>query len=157
MSQVEVRAKKRLTDLEQEAMGGDAYGPLIYDDLKFQAMAQHKLVQDGQVELYDQIDENKVKKRDMRRLVLSEDITELSDLEENFNERNARIEAGDMKPRRRASYNESSNRSSDAVSSFDSDASRVNFWKDINTKDEEYADGAVFMRGTVDTQNKLIP
>jgi hypothetical protein len=38
--------------------------------------------------------------------------------------------------------------SSDALSSFDSDASRVNFWKDINTKDDEYADGAVFMRGT---------
>ena len=106
-------------------------------------------MQDGDIELYDQIDENNVKKRDMRRLVLSQDITELSDLEENFNERDARIEAGDMKPRRRASINDSSARSSDALSSFDSDASRVNFWKDINTKDEEYAEGAVFMRGNV--------
>ena len=88
----------------------------------------------------------------MRRLVLSEHITELSDLEENFNERDARIEAGDMKPRRRTSYNDSSARSSDAVSSFDSEASRVNFWKDINTKDHEYAEGAVFLRGTVDSK-----
>jgi hypothetical protein len=41
-------------------MGGDAYGPLIYDDLKIKAMAQHKLMQDGQVDLYDQIDEKNI-------------------------------------------------------------------------------------------------
>ena len=34
--------------------------------------------------------------------------------------------------------------SSDAVSEFDSRASRVNFWKDINTKDDMYQD-AVFV------------
>jgi len=31
-----------------------------------------------------------------------------------------------------------------SMSSFDSEASRINYWKDINTKDEDYKD-AVFM------------
>jgi hypothetical protein len=37
--------------------------------------------------------------------------------------------------------------SSCAMSSFDSESSRVNFWKDINTKDGEYAN-AVFLKDT---------
>ena len=44
-----------------------------------------------------------------------------------------------MKPRKFGSE-----KSSDAVSEFDSKTSRINFWKDINTKDEEY-EGAVFL------------
>ena len=38
--------------------------------------------------------------------------------------------------------------SSCAMSSFDSESSRVNFWKDINTKDEEYQN-AVFLKDTM--------
>lgn len=42
------------------------------------------------------------------------------------------------------SFNDSS---SCAMSSFDSESSRVNFWKDINTKDAEYKN-AVFLKDT---------
>ena len=78
-------------------------------------------------------------------------------IEENFNERDARIKAGEMKPRRKIRHNDSSDSadlSSDGMSHFDSDASRVNFWKDINTKDEEYG-GAVFVnkQGSMKDQN----
>ena len=73
----------------------------------------------------------------MRKAVLGDDISDLSKIEENFNERDDRILAGEMKPRKirkkRIMSEISSSPSSDAMSSFDSEASRVNFWKDINT------------------------
>ena len=80
-----------------------------------------------------------MKKRSIRKVLFDDD--NLSDLEENFNERDDRIEAGEMKPRKNKKDDEIS---SDAVSEVDSRASRVNFWKDINTKDDEYKD-AVFV------------
>lgn len=42
--------------------------------------------------------------------------------------------------------------SSCAMSSFDSESSRVNFWKDINTKDEEYQN-AVFLKDTMTNED----
>ena len=71
-------------------------------------------------------------------MVLQEDVSDLSYIENNFNERDARIEAGDMIDQDKDSQD------SDQLSSFDSQASRVNFWKDINTKDDEYR-GAIFL------------
>lgn len=71
----------------------------------------------------------------MRQIVLNEDVKDLHNIEENFNERDDRIEAGEMKPRRRLNNEDSID--SDGMSSFDSKASRINFWKDINLKDDE--------------------
>ena len=43
---------------------------------------------------------------------------------------------------------------SEEMSQFDSQASRINFWKDINTKDEDYQ-GAIFLKGNnVAVQNQ---
>lgn len=63
-------------------------------------------------------------------------------MELNFNERDDRIEAGDMKPRRELKNEDSID--SDGMSSFDSRASRVNFWKDINIKDH-FDDNTIVM------------
>ena len=82
-------------------------------------------------------------KREIRKVIFSDSETDLSMIEENFNERDYRIEAGEMKPRR-GGKKMNDEISSDAVSEFDSRASRVNFWKDINTKDDMYQD-AVFV------------
>ena len=48
-----------------------------------------------------------------------------------------------MKPRPPKDENGEAQTDSDGMSSFDSEASRINFWKDINTKDENYQ-GAIF-------------
>lgn len=69
----------------------------------------------------------------MRQIVLEDDVKDLHKMEENFNERDQRIEAGEMKPRRELKNEDSVD--SDGMSSFDSRASRINFWKDINIKD----------------------
>lgn len=40
-------------------------------------------------------------------------------------------------------YYESNSSFAESESSFDSEASRINFWKDINTKDEAYGNAVV--------------
>ena len=82
-------------------------------------------------------------KRAIRKVVFSDSVSDLSQIEENFNERDVRIAAGEMKPRK-GKAKKADDISSDAVSDFDSRASRVNFWKDINTKDDMYQD-AIFV------------
>lgn len=72
---------------------------------------------------------------------MKDEIDDLSEVEENFNERNQRIDSGEMKPRKRyiqSKFDESDQVSSDACSVYDSKASRINFWKDINIKDDIY-------------------
>tara|TARA_B110000285_G_C15014065_1_gene558030 strand:- start:781 stop:1119 length:339 start_codon:yes stop_codon:yes gene_type:complete len=97
----------------------------------------------------DRMLKKNMRRRSMRRKVIQEDLSEdISAIEDNFNERDVRIKAGEMKPRRKLRHNDSSESdelSSDGMSHFDSDASRVNFWKDINTRDDEYG-GAVIVR-----------
>jgi hypothetical protein len=40
------------------------------------------------------------RKRSLRKILFKNENVDLSDLEENFNERDARIRAGEMKPRK---------------------------------------------------------
>ena len=54
---------------------------------------------------------------------MGENISNLSQIENNFDEKDAKIKAGDY-------YDED-----ELKSSFDSEASRINFWKDINIKE----------------------
>ena len=59
--------------------------------------------------------------RSVRRIVLSSELSDdISDIEENFNERDAREEAGEVFE------------ANDLMSSFDSQASRQNFWKELH-------------------------
>ena len=85
--------------------------------------------------------------QEVRQIVLRDDISDLEKIEENFNERDPRIVAGEMRPRK-VKNDENNNgmesSDSDGMSSFDSAASRINFWKDINTSDQMY-EGAVIM------------
>ena len=48
-----------------------------------------------------------------------------------------------MKPRRNRNKDEDEEQSSDAMSRFDSEASRINFWKDINIVEEIQQDKEV--------------
>ena len=50
--------------------------------------------------MYLQIERKKVKRRAVRGIVLGDDISNISEVESNFNERDLRIEAVDMRPRR---------------------------------------------------------
>lgn len=61
----------------------------------------------------------------MRSIVLSDDISDLTDHEKNFDEYDIRKLAKDEIP------NDSTDERSD-YSKFDSQASRINFWKDIH-------------------------
>lgn len=63
-------------------------------------------------------------RKSVRRLVLEDEISDLSCEERNFNERDARKEAGDPNFKN-LEYD------SDSHSSFNSDASRINFWRDL--------------------------
>ena len=99
-------------------------------------MAAHKSINNSDLTSYLGIENGSLHKRKARKIFFSADIEQLSDLEENFNERDSRILAGEMKPRRRIKGHDSDEVSSDAISNFDSEASRVNFWKDINTRDD---------------------
>ena len=51
---------------------------------------------------------------------MDESISNLSEFEKNFNEKNERIKAGELQ------------KDIDDISSFDSQASRINFWKELN-------------------------
>jgi hypothetical protein len=93
------------------------------------------------------------------------DIKDLPKLESNFNEKLARKKAKkELKKEERRKNKESSSCDSNSVSvdsssleslsSFDSEASRINFWKDINTKDEDYGSTAVFMKTKQPTEEK---
>jgi hypothetical protein len=96
-----------------------------------------KLIKSQELEKESNIRKNVMRKRSIRKVLLSDEVFDLSEIEENFNDRDYRIEAGEMKPRKNKNL-KGSEISSDAVSDFDSRASRVNFWKDINTKDDDY-------------------
>lgn len=43
---------------------------------------------------------------------------------------------------------------SSEASSFDSEASRINFWRDINTKDEEYTNAVIVSNDKTDLDSK---
>ena len=153
----ELEKKKKINELEHEEMAkSEHYGMLLLDDLKFNAVARYKLYKYGDWEKGDLIKDALCRKRSVRKAVLDEDISDLSKIEENFNERDVRIKAGEMKPRKerakKAIGEKSSSSSSDAMSSFDSEASRVNFWKDINTKDDIYRQAIVITKDDKDKE-----
>ena len=62
---------------------------------------------------------------DIRQIVVQDYIKNLERVENNFDERDARIEAGDT-------FEYYQQQDSIEISSYDSHASRVNYWKDIN-------------------------
>ena len=71
-------------------------------------------------------------------------------MESNFNEKVERKKAKEQQ------QHDSS--SCESLSSFDSQASRVNFWKDINTKDGDYGNSAIFIKSKNEAKEKaLVP
>jgi len=58
---------------------------------------------------------------------LRDDISNLSLVEKNFNERNHRKVAGEM-PKKEHSFSDNSSK----FGSFSSEASRINFWKELH-------------------------
>ena len=129
----QLRRRKVINDLEYDTLGPN-YEFLLFEDLQFQSMAKSKMFEKNQFDKGVDVWNNKLKSRELRQIVLEDDVKDLKQVEENFNERDDRIEAGDMRPRRELRNEDSVD--SDGMSSFDSRASRVNFWKDINIKDE---------------------
>ena len=74
-----------------------------------------------------------------------DDIKDLKRIEDNFNEVRERAKAKKLKRKemiRTISSDESYSGSSN-LSCFDSEASRVDFWKDINTKDSDYQNAVI--------------
>jgi hypothetical protein len=68
----------------------EGYGMLIYDDLKMEKIAQAKLMNELKIERVKLIELQKVDKREIRKVVLSDSISNLSLVENNFAERDAR-------------------------------------------------------------------
>jgi hypothetical protein len=65
------------------------------------SVASAKLINNnGDPEEIEKLRKNIMPKREIRKVVFSDSETDLSMIEENFNERDYRIEAGEMKPRR---------------------------------------------------------
>ena len=114
--------KKKLNELEMdEVLRGNHLIQL--DDLQFDAIAKNKLLQQKQVETSENIDQ--MEDLEIRQIVVKDYIRNLEKIENNFDERDARIEAGD-------NFEYYQQQDSIEISSYDSHASRVNFWKDIN-------------------------
>ena len=96
----ELKKKKELNLLEMECMSGQ-YGLLLFDDLKMATVASAKLLTNkGDPEEIEKLRKGIMPKREVRKVIFSDSETDLSQIEENFNERDVRIEAGEMKPRR---------------------------------------------------------
>ena len=62
-------------------------------------MARFNLVKRNNPQKAELIKDGMVRSRSVRKAVLADDISDLSKVEENFNERDDRIKAGEMKPR----------------------------------------------------------
>ena len=65
-----------------------------------------------------------MKRKSVRKHALEDEISNLSKEERNHNEKDARVAAGDASFKKRE-YD------SDSASSFDSEASRINYWRDL--------------------------
>ncbi len=121
-----------LNDIERKAL---SYYPNILDagELSFDTMAKYKALKRNDVITHDQITQNVLRRKSIRRLVLEDEISDLSDLESNLNNRGRSDTSSD---------NEDATTFSEA-SSFDSQVNKVAFWKDINTKDEDYRNAVI--------------
>lgn len=62
-------------------------------------MARFNLVKRNNPQKAELVKDGMVRSRSVRKAVLADDISDLSKVEENFNERDDRIKAGEMKPR----------------------------------------------------------
>ena len=98
-----------------------SYTYLLRDDLNFSCIARNKLFDLGDLRNADRIEMVKVPPKKVRAIAIDEDIDKLTKIERNFNEFDARVAAND----------ETINLSNDDERSFDSEASRYNFWKDL--------------------------
>ena len=99
---------------------GPNYEFLLFDDLKFQTVANHLLFKDGDYNKGSEAFHQNLTSRELRKVVLRDDVSDLSKLEENFNERDDRIMAGEMKPRKVKRPDGQYSTDSDGMSSFDS-------------------------------------
>lgn len=90
-----MQQKKVLNQLEEQAVY-EGYGYLVNDDLTMDQIAKAKLYTSQQGNKALQIENNLVPKKDIRKIVLKDSISNLSLLENNFNERDARIQAGEQ-------------------------------------------------------------
>jgi len=71
--------KKKINELELEEMDkSDHYGLLLFDDLKFSSVARYKLYKRTDFDKGDLIKEFMARKRSVRRVVLEDDISDLS-------------------------------------------------------------------------------
>lgn len=79
----------------------DSYGLLLFDDLKMISVASVKLLNNnGDSEDIEKLKKGIMPKREIRKVLFSDSESDLSKIEENFNERDDRIAAGEMKPRK---------------------------------------------------------
>ena len=72
--------------------------------------------------------------------MLRDDISNLSRVESNFNERTHRKKAGDL-PEKEDSFSDNSSK----FGSFSSDASRVNYWRELHEDFNEIGGNAILM------------
>lgn len=98
-------------------------------------------------------------KHEMRRKALESDISDLTDEEHNYDERKEKKAAarqkldelvrngfGQSKQAQRLRREIRAYQGNDSESSYDSHASRIEFWKDINTKDDKYKNAVLMKR-----------
>eukprot|EP00347_Sterkiella_histriomuscorum_P019503 403341380 len=125
-----------LNDLERSII---AFDPNILEasDLRFETMAKYKSLKKKDVLTHDQITQRVLRRRSIRRLVLEDEIEDLSDLEDNIEEEGRSQSVDDI------TEDETQNSGN---SSFDSQASKVAFWKDINTKDSDYKQAVIIKK-----------
>ena len=77
-----------------------------------------------------------------------DDIDNVARVENDFQEKRALKKANKLLVREHYLKEITSDESSDSSfkSYFDSEASRIDFWKDINTKDDEYLDSVILSK-----------
>ena len=131
-SQTLKRQQTRIyTDIDKSILSCVAPEILDMCDLDIETMAKYKALKKHDLFCHDQIAQKALRRRSVRRLVFEEEISDLSDLENRMDGQN------------------SSSSSLSKVSgntSFDSQASKVAFWKDINTKDSDYKNAVILNR-----------
>ena len=72
-------------------MGPANYEFLLFDDLKFSSMAKSMLFNRGDFDMGCELWNGNMNQREIRQVLLQDEIQNLEKVEENFNERDSRI------------------------------------------------------------------
>lgn len=99
------------------------HGCILMDDLRFEAIAKAKMLEKRQIEDYRKARDKLITNPELRQRALEDDLGDVYEIENNFKEQDAREQAArELKLTDDLEVDESS---------FDSEASRINFWKDL--------------------------